>query len=319
MAFMSFDWEEYKKRLVGEPDWVDADDLTRLSIESFRAERSPIRRDTSTGSLRLTGPGISGHSGALDGVAEAMRNFQRLILATGLSATGHTSLRGQPPADVVSKTRLSLNGSPLPGSLVLQIMPAMSPADEIAPNGQAEFFNDQQTQLVDTAMIEAFKLLEDGRKLGSDADTAPFLASVQAHGARVASTLRDFSMSLVKFGFEPDLLWMQPRRPRLRTLLSTAELVHISEVIASRKLELEPTTLHGTLRTVSEIAAWQVEIAPAEIVKVDAKQIPVEEIARLRTGMLIAVEVDVTEESGPADEANPKYSAKSFTILSERQ
>lgn len=314
---MSFDWEEYKKKLVGEPDWVDADDLTRLSIESFRAESSAIRRDSSTGSLRLTGAGISGNSGALDGVAEAMRNFQRLILATGLAATGHTSLRGQPPADVVSKTRLSLNGSPLPGSLVLQIMPAMSPADEIAPNGQGEFFNDHQTQLVDTAMAEAFKLLEDGRQLGPDADTGSFLSSVQAHGPRVASTLRDFSLSLVKFEFEPDLVWMQPRRPRLRTRLSTAELAHISEIIASRKLEREPTTLRGTLRTVSEISAWQIEIAPGEIVKVDAKQIPFDEIARLRTGMLITVDVDVTEESGPAEEANPKYSATSFTILAK--
>ncbi|MFZ4841128.1 hypothetical protein [Mycetocola saprophilus] len=312
---MVFDWEQFKKGLIGKPDWQDADDLTRLSIESLRAERGGLRRDMSSGSLRLTGAGITGHSGALDGVAEAMRNFQRLILATGLSSTGHTTLRGQPPTDIVAKTRLNLNGAPLPGSLVLQIIPAMSPADEIAPDGQAEFFNDHETQLVDTAMKDALTLLEDGRQLGPDADTSDFLSRVQAYGPRVATTLRDFSLSLVKFDFEPDLTWSQPRQPRLRTRLNASELAHISELIASRKLEREPTTVRGVLRTVSEISAWQVEIDGGEIVRIDAKQIGPEETATLRTGMTVAVEVSVTEETGPAGEGAANYSATSFKIL----
>jgi hypothetical protein len=312
---MAFDWEQFKKGLVGKPDWQDADDLTRLSIESFRAERGGFRRDMSSGSLRLTGAGIAGHSGSLDGVAEAMHNFQRLILATGLSSTGHTTLRGQPPADVVAKTRLSLNGAPLPGSLVLQIIPAMSPADEIAPDGQAQFFNDHETQLVDTAMKDALSLLEDGRRLGPDADASDFLSRVQAYGPRVATTLRDFSNALVKFEFEPDLTWSQPRQPRLRTRLSIFELAQISQLIASRKLEREPTTVRGVLRTVSEISAWQVEIDGGEIVRIDAKNISSEDTATLRTGMTVAVDVSVTEESGPAGEGTANYSATSFKIL----
>lgn len=316
---MPVDWEQYKKGLQGIPDWQDADDLARLSIESFRAERSPLRRDASAGALRLTGAGIEGHSGAIDGIAEALRNFQRLILATGLSSVGHTSLRGQPPADVVAKTRLNLNGSPMPGSLVLQIMPAMSPSDEITPDGQGEFFNDRQTQLVDTAMKDALGLLEEGRQIGPDADATAFLSDVAAHGPRVASTLRDFSLSLVKFEFEPDLSWTQPRQPRVRTRLKIAELAHIGELIASRKLEREPTTVRGVLRTVSEISAWQVELDGKEIVKIDAKLIPTSDTATLRTGMVVSVDVSVTEESGPADEARQNYTATSFTILGAEQ
>ncbi|WP_125616638.1 hypothetical protein [Specibacter cremeus] len=312
---MAFDWEKFKEGLVGKPDWQDADDLARMSIESFRAERGMFRRDMSSGSLRLTGAGITGHSAALDGIADVMRNFQRLVLATGLSSTGHTTLRGQPPADVVAKTRLSLNGSPLPGSLVLQIVPAMSPADEIAPDGQGEFFNDHETQLVDTAMKDALTLLEDGRQIGPDADASEFLSRIQTYGPRVATTLRDFSLSMVKFEFEPDLTWTQPRQPRLRTRLNIAELAHISELIASRKLEREPTTVRGVLRTVSEISAWQLEIDGGEIVRIDAKQIAAEDTATLRTGMVIAVDVSVTEESGPVGEGTSKYSAISFEIL----
>lgn len=227
-------------------------------------------------------------------------------------------MRGQPPADVVSKTRLNLNGSPLPGSLILQIVPTTSPADEISPDGQVGLFGDDnaEPQLIDTAMKRALGLLEDGRRLGPDADTSDFLARIREYGPRVATTLRDFSTGLVKSGFEPDLTWSQPRQARLRTRLSTAELAHIGELIASRELELEPTTIRGILRTVSEISAWQLEIEDGEIVKIDAKKIPAANTATLRTGMSVSVDVSVTEETGPAGEVKPKYTATSFTVLS---
>ena len=315
---MAFDWEQFKAGVQGEAEWQDADDLPRMSIESLRAAHGLLRRDASSGALRLTGPGITIHSGAIDGIADTLRNFQRLVLATGLAAKGHKSLRGQPPSDVVSKTRLNLNGSPLPGSLILQIVPATSPADEISPDGQVGLFGDDnaEPQLVDTAMKRALGLLEDGRRLGPDADTSDFLARIREYGPRVATTLRDFSTGLVKSGFEPDLTWSQPRQARLRTRLSTAELAHIGELIASRELELEPTTIRGILRTVSEISAWQLEIEDGEIVKVDAKKIPTANTATLRTGMSVSVDVAVTEETGPAGEVKPKYTATSFTVLS---
>ncbi|MCC5674880.1 hypothetical protein JNE43_08660 [Kocuria rhizophila] len=315
---MAFDWEQFKANVQGEAEWQDADDLARMSIETLRAEHGLLRRDASSGSLRLTGPGITIHSGAIDGIADTLRNFQRLVLATGLAAKGHKSLRGQPPADVVSKTRLNLNGSPLPGSLILQIVPATSPADEISPDGQVGLFGDDnaEPQLVDTALKRALGLLEDGRRLGPDADTSDFLTRIREYGPRVATTLRDFSTGLVKSGFEPDLTWSQPRQPRLRTRLSTAELAHIGELIASRELELEPTTIRGILRTVSEISAWQLEIEDGEIVKIDAKKIPTANTATLRTGMSVSVDVSVTEETGPAGEVKPKYTATSFTVLS---
>lgn len=315
---MAFDWEQFKANVQGEAEWQDADDLARMSIETLRAEHGLLRRDASSGSLCLTGPGITIHSGAIDGIADTLRNFQRLVLATGLAVKGHKSLRGQPPADVVSKTRLNLNGSPLPGSLILQIVPTTLPADEISPDGQVGLFGDDnaEPQLIDTAMKRALGLLEDGCRLGPDADTSDFLARIREYGPRVATTLRDLSTGLVKSGFEPDLTWSQPRQARLRTRLSTAELAHIGELIASRELELEPTTIRGIVRTVSEISAWQLEIEDGEIVKIDAKKIPAANTATLRTGMSVSVDVSVTEETGPAGEVKPKYTATSFTVLS---
>ncbi|WP_369062152.1 hypothetical protein [Kocuria rhizophila] len=256
----------------------------------------------------------------IDGIADTLRNFQRLVLATGLAVKGHKSLRGQPPADVVSKTRLNLNGSPLPGSLILQIVPTTLPADEISPDGQVGLFGDDnaEPQLIDTAMKRALGLLEDGRRLGPDADTSDFLARIREYGPRVATTLRDFSTGLVKSGFEPDLTWSQPRKARLRTRLSTAELAHIGELIASRELELEPTTIRGIVRTVSEISAWQLEIEDGEIVKIDAKKIPAANTATLRTGMSVSVDVSVTEETGPAGEVKRLFPDEGVAHVARR-
>lgn len=316
---MAFDWEGFKKGLTGSPDWADSDDLARMSIESLRAESGGLRRDASSGSIRLTGTGIQGHSGSIDGISETLRNLQRLVLATGLASIGHTSLRGQPPADVVSKTQLSLSGSPMPGSLILQMVPAKPPSEEIAPDGQAGLFGDTEDQLVDTAVKDALKLLDEGRTLGPDVDESAFLSDLTSRGPRVASTLRDFTMTLVKFGFEPDIAWAQPRRPRLRTRLSTPELAYIGQVISSRELELEPTTLRGIVRTVSEIAAWQLEIDGGEIVKIDARGIPKSQTATLQTGAIVSIHVNVTEASGLADESKQKYAATSFEILGREE
>ncbi|BAU96213.1 hypothetical protein N24_1951 [Corynebacterium suranareeae] len=133
----------------------------------MRGEHDLLRRDASSGALRLTGPGITIHSGAIDSIADALRNFQRLVLTTGLAVRGHTSLRGQSQADIVSMTRLNSNGSALPGSLILQIISATSPADEIVPDDQVGLFGDDNSepQLVDTAMKRALELLNDGRRL----------------------------------------------------------------------------------------------------------------------------------------------------------
>jgi hypothetical protein len=313
---MVFDWKKFQDELVGEPEWDDAEDLGRLSLEGFIAEHSPLRRDASSGVLRLTGAGIRGSAAPIDGVSDALRNFQRLVLATGMSLAGHKSLQGSAPADVIAKTRLNLNGSPLPGSLVLRIVPAMSVSEEIAPTGQRELFGDPDTQVVDQAMKEALSLLEEGKRFGESPDESTFLDRIYDSGPRVASSLRDFAKGLATFEFEPSLSWSQPRHPRVKTSLVVADLARIRDAIESNELEREPTTIVGVLRTVSEIKPWQVETAEGPVVTINAHRIPASETSTLRTGMLVSVDVTVVEKLGPASGPKTEYTATSFTVHS---
>lgn len=312
---MTFDWGSFKEKLTDSPDWLDSDDLARMSMDSFRAEGGGPRRVASSGLLRLTGAGIRGHAGSFDGISEALRNFQRFVLSTGLASVGHKSLRGQAPIDVVSKTRLNLSGSPLPGSLVLRMVPAMPPSEEIAPDGEVALFGDEDDQLIDTAVKDALGLLDEGRLMGSDVEESVFLSDLESRGPRVASTLRDFVVSLVKYEFEPDIAWSQPRHSRMRTCLSTTELARISGAISSRELERDPATLRGVIRTVSDIAAWQLELDSGEILRIESVGIPKEQTSTLTTGAIVSIDVDVTEESSPAGESKQKYAATSFELL----
>lgn len=316
---MRIDWDKFIESLDGDPDWEDAADLSRLGVDWFRANQSDFRRDISEGKLRLSGQGISGNSGSVVGVAEAMHQFQRLILATGMSLAGQTSIRGKAPQEIVEQTRLNLNGSPEPGSLVLTMVPAMSPEQEISPTGQMDLLERQEDQVIDKVMNITISLIERGKRISlGDGETDEFLSILSESGPRVAAALRDFSLSLYRYQFEPTITWLQPRRKKLTSSLSIADLDRIGQIITSSELEREPTVVRGIIRTVSDMVPWQIETQDEVVVKVIANQIPKAQIETLSPGMLIEIKVLVTEVSGPASEITTNYLATSFEVIRGR-
>lgn len=312
---MSPDWESYRERLADEPAdavvWEDAEDLARLSLEAFAGEFSPVRTDSSSGFLRLTGAGVDGHSARIDGVADMMHQFQRLVLATGAALEGHKSLRGQLPAQIVARTQLRLRGSALPGSLVLEVVPEGSPAAEIVPDGQPELFQHEEALLVDKAIGDAIKLMGLSKEVSADADDSEFLQVLQERGPRVATTLRDLASTLVQSQFDTDISWTQPRRARVRIKMAVAEMKHLGELVASREMAKEPIEMSGVLRTVSDLGPLKIETEEG-IETVDAKNIDADTIKTLQVGMSVRVRADVTEDVTPGGGSTSRYTATSI-------
>lgn len=317
---MTVDWGAYRESLnvsAEDVSWADSDDLGQLSLSTFMLERTGVRRDLSFGTLRLLGDGVSGHAAPLDAVGTVLRNFQRLVLATGLAAEGFKSVQGRLPAGVVQKTRLLLDGVPTPGSMILHVVPAASPADEIVPSGQTEITPPEESQTVDRAVRDALGLLDAAREAGPDLDESRFLRELTEAGPRVATTLKDLADSLVAGDFETELTWRQPRKPRTRVTLTRAELVYVGQAIQSRQLEKEPVTLIGTVRTVSDLSPLRLDVAELGIVTVTTSNLTHDLITSLMVGMRIAVRADVTEETYPAGEPKLLYAAESVEILGE--
>ncbi|WP_188711342.1 hypothetical protein [Microbacterium faecale] len=246
-----------------------------------------------------------------------MTGFQKLVLATGLANTGWRMLRGRIPAEVESRTRLMLNGSALPGSLVLNMVPATSPADEILPDGQGEFFRDADDQDVDKAIDRALSILNRGKVLGPDSDDSGFAAALNTAGPRVASALRTFSTSLFSGGFEPDIVWHQPRVPVRRARLGLSHLEHINRFITTRRLVREPIALEGVLRTVSDKKPMlELETAPDEFERVDAKDIAAEVMSALHVGVRLRIHAEAVENVSPGGDTSFTYKATGVEVLS---
>lgn len=314
------DWAAYRARLSNSADevlWDDARDLSRLSLDAVFGEFSPLRRDRSAGFIRLTGPGVQGNSARVDSVAEAMHNFQRLVLATGAALEGHRSLRGNPPAEVVTRTRLQLAGSALPGSLILELAPETLPAHEIAPDGQGTLFDRQDEQLVDRAVGAALDLLQLSKQVGGNADDSEFLRTLTENGPRVATTLRDLAASLVAAQFNTEVSWERPRAQPLRARMSIPELQFLGTLVASRELEKEPISFDGVLRTVSDLGPWKLEVADGDVQTIDASAIDPATIQQMKVGLFVRITANVTEELSPGGATTTHYSATHIDNLVE--
>jgi hypothetical protein len=246
-----------------------------------------------------------------------MHNFQRLVLATGAAIEGHRSLRGNPPAEIVSRTRLQLAGSALPGSLILEIAPEMLPAHEIVPDGQDTLFDRQDAQLVDKAVSAALELLKLSKQVEANADDSDFLRTLMDSGPRVATTLRDLAASLVTAQFDTEVSWERPRAMPLRTRMTVPELQFLGTLVASRELEKEPITMDGVLRTVSDLGPWKLEVATGDVETIDASAIDAATIQQMKVGLFVRITADVTEESSPGGATTSHYSATSITLLSD--
>lgn len=313
-------WEE---RLAAAADGVipddiildDASDLSRLGVEALAIASTVVRRDRSMGSIRLIGPGVSGHSARVEDVAKVLANFQRLVLAEGAALEGHKSVRGNPPALIVSRTRLRLDGAPSAGSLKLAFVGESEPGAEIAPDGHESLFDHSERMLVDRAVDHAIGLLALAKDIGPDLDSSEFLAVLIEAGPRVAATLGDFADSLSSAGLETELIWQRPRVKRTRVKISIAELELVSQYVASRELEKEAVELRGVIHTISDISPLKVGIGPDDIVSVHATGLPKAVIGSINVGDFVVILADVTEEVAPGGVPTARYSAKSIEVI----
>lgn len=308
----NFDWGKFRRNLdVDETDikWDSAEELSRLSIGSLLGEIQPIRRDFSSGFLRFTGAGVRGHNADLNDVSEALKNFQRFVSATGASISGFKTLQGRIPLVLESKTALDLQGSALPGSLILQFSPRTMPSAEIFPEGQTEIFNDGEDQLVDLAVGKSIEILNDSKNLEPDADNSDFLAKLEESGPRVATSLKSFAESLIQGNFEPELVWKQPRKKASKASLLTPELVNLSQLVVSRKLDKENRVIAGKVRTASDLGPFKIEDESGKIQTVIVDNIEISDISKVFVGMNVVIHCTVEQEIAPGGEVKVTINA----------
>ncbi|MGJ6124909.1 hypothetical protein QN239_20290 [Mycolicibacterium sp. Y3] len=238
------------------PDWEDGSDLARLHVQAFvRDHAGGFELGSSRGALRLSGGGVQGHTVSISDAGVILASFQTLVTSAGASSEGVTHPRGRVPDEVLARTKLLLNASPGPGSVVLDFEPAVDEAAERYPDGQAAV--EEITPLIETSMDIAFQVLElaGNANVGELADE-----KFRQWGPRVASAARELADAAAKADIDINAAWEKPSVGRRRVNATAVQLAALKAILKSRGLDSPEEVLEGVLRTVSDRRKIELEV-----------------------------------------------------------
>lgn len=238
------------------PEWEDPSDLARLHLQAFaRAQSGGFELGRSRGALRLTGNAVQGHAVNFSDAGLILASFQTLVTSAGASREGVTHPRGRVPAEVVARTRLLLEASPRPGSVVLDFVPAADESAERYPGGQAPV--EEITPLIEDSIDIAFQILE----LASKPNVSELVETKFTEwGPRVASAARELAEAASKADLDINAAWEKPSSGRRRVRATAIQLATLRAILQSRGLDSPEEVLTGILRTVSDRRKIELEV-----------------------------------------------------------
>ena len=219
----------------------------------------------------------------LDAVGGVCQGFQRLVTNVAASRSGFRASRGRISQVVRQSTRLLLMASPAPGSVVLSLSsPVLPPQVEVPLPG-----TEAPSSVLDEAVLDVLDLMAAAREAdGIEDDYAPRLKEL---GARAAASLGAIAGLTGAQGIDLELAWSPFGNPTRRASLSAGDARWLSAFVSSHNLDETEVLLTGTLRTISDMRALEIEVEPGETVSVLlGDQLP-EGIEELRLHMVVTV------------------------------
>lgn len=280
-------------------EWTTPDDLARRSRETLMARSVVGRPGASRGHLRLAGEGVINHAIRLADLGGVLSSFQRTVSAVGGALDGFKSARGALPAALVQRTNLRLDAAPAPGSVVLEITPEQSPADELYPAGNVPL-EDTERPLADRSVNEVIRLLGVGAQ--SDASATQFRSEFIELGPRAASAVRAFLKIVADDDLDLDLSWQEPLRATAHTHVSAAQARFIEQIIANNKLDADEITVEGIVHTLSDRRPIDLEV-DGTLMRVQLGDELPPDINTLNVGDTVRAHISVsTEQRAGGDE-----------------
>ena len=133
----------------------------------------------------------------------------------------------------------------------------------------------------------------------------------------VASSVRDFTRGLHRYGFDLDLEWRQPRRPTHRVHLSAGSADQLARAIEASELDIEEVTIEGRVLTVSTVQSqeWLMEQADGTHVAIKHSQLPYEQTSGIATDMWVRIIAQMKTSVSNAGVTRVTYEATSVERL----
>lgn len=255
--------------------WESPADLSRLSREVHAREAAGgVELSPSVGRTRLTGPGVVGHSAQLAPAGQFMTSLQRLVTAVGARLSGHKGARGPIPVEALIRTRLALNASPMPGSIIFEIDSASDIADERYRNGQIGMGDLLDEAPAELLVERSIRTVGEILRLAQSDDPEAVGDMLERMGPKVGAAAKELSDSLSSGAFDLELEWEPPGGQRIRTGMTRHAASFLSRVVDGRDLDAEVVELRGLLRTVTDAQPQiHIELADGEIVPINRNDV----------------------------------------------
>ena len=279
------------------PERIQPGDTSRMSIEAFVAASMGTARElASEGSLRLHGAGVVGTTAELADVGLIASTWQKLVSAVGGALEDIRSLRGQLPADIVTRTTLVLAASPSPGSVILHLRPKADPFVEVAPNGLMPMVEPDRP-LADRASEALIELLSHAAAAGPDA-LDDLSEQMKAMGPRVGSSLTTFASSLVRSDITLGASWREPDHATRRAEVTPSTAKWLRDFVLGRDLDADVVEMVGVLRTISDAQNWRVDVDDKPV-RMDASELAPDAISQFHVGQRVRLTVRIAMREQP--------------------
>jgi hypothetical protein len=252
----------------------------------------------------------------MEHVAQVMTAFQRLVTAWGAALEGVKSLRGGFSVGIQTRTRLRLVAGIAPGSVILNLTPDLSPADELTPRRMKAVIDQPVSQPLDQVLKQVSTVVREASQVGPDTREGALVAKLSELGPRTASSLRSFSEQLASGKFDLDLEWAEPNQPTYRGSISASKAGHLAKVITGRDLDQGEVAITGVLHTVSDAGVpWEIEAAGQRF-RVKRGQVTAEMVRAARPGVgdTVKITAQVSLKDGPSGERT-EYRALAVEVV----
>ena len=199
-----------------------------------RARGAPLQ---SAVTVRLSGPGVSGHAVPLNAAADVLAGVQKVLDALGQAHAQPPTASGKISASLLGRTQLLLSPRVTAGSAVFHL----------------DVTSDIGTLPAVAGSAAISRALDDLDLVVASADTGVEKATdtLRPFGPRVAGHLSTLSRALVDHSLDLDVALRKADSTRRRTSLSRQAAGRLLEAVAANEHHESVETVTGTLSAVS--------------------------------------------------------------------
>ena len=234
----------------------DPMEASRESVEAFVCSHDRGCTKSSGGQIHITGPAVHRHSAPIKVVGNLLLNLQDGVDAIGAKIYNIFSDTGALPKSVTDRTRLSISASPLPGSVIINVVP------EYTEQGKSEQEFLEEPPLSDRAFKQLLELISSFPSI--EKDQGDFVEKMAEYGSRVAAALSKICETVASGKIDIEMKWDGENGETICSYMTNDFAKEMGQMIANADIRNEQEEIEGSLITLTKSSKDKLRILTGE-------------------------------------------------------